>query len=75
MMYLRLAMVRNPQMLNEFEKADCRGRPADYRCNLAIFEALFAEAAALGIFPLKDLLEGIAVDIRLARAINVRTSA
>jgi hypothetical protein len=35
-----------------------------------IVEALYKEAVALGVFPLKDSLEGLEVDIRIARGIN-----
>jgi hypothetical protein len=42
---------------------------------LRIFEALYEEAKQLGVFPLKDPLEGIEVDIRLARALNARKVA
>ena len=37
---------------------------------MLIAEALYEEARALGVFPLKDSLDGIEVDIRLARALN-----
>jgi hypothetical protein len=33
-------------------------------------EALYKEAVALGAFPLKDSLEGLEVDIRIAKVIN-----
>jgi hypothetical protein len=45
-------------------------RPMSYLANLRIFEALFREARALGAFPLRDRLEGIEVDIALAKAIR-----
>ena len=35
-----------------------------------IVEALYEEAVALGVFPLKDSLEGLEVDIRIAKVIN-----
>jgi hypothetical protein len=38
--------------------------------NFRIVEALYREAVALGVFPPKDPLEGIEVDIRVARAVN-----
>ena len=50
--------------------------PADHRANIRLFEAMFAEAKALGIFPPKDPLAGIEVDIRIAKAVNsVRSSS
>jgi hypothetical protein len=35
-----------------------------------IVEALYEEAVALGTLPLKDPLEGLEVDIRIAKVIN-----
>ena len=35
-----------------------------------IVEALYEEDVALGVFPLKDSLEGLEVDIRIAKVIN-----
>ena len=45
-------------------------RPVDYTQNLRIVEALRQEAVALGVWPPADPLEGIEVDIRLARILN-----
>ena len=44
--------------------------PADFQRNQAIFWALWAEAVQLGVFPGEDLLEGLDVDIRVAKALN-----
>lgn len=68
-------MVRNPRTLDAFEKALANQEPPDHARNLRLFEALFHEAWVMGAFPLQDPLEGIDVDIRLARALNVRTPA
>jgi hypothetical protein len=64
-------MVRNPELLREFDKEWIRGSPPDYRFNLHIVEAMLREAEHLGAFPPRDPLEGIEVDIRVARALNV----
>lgn len=47
-----------------------RSRKVDYEENLKIFEALYREAISLGVLPLKDPLEGLEVDIMMARVIN-----
>ncbi len=65
-------MVKRSALLDAFEKEQIRQNKADYRENLKIFEALYREAQALGVFPLEDPLEGIDVDIRLAKALHVR---
>lgn len=66
-------MIKRSEMVAAFEKEQIRQNKADYRENMRIFAALYQEAVALGIFPLEDPLEGIEVDVRLARALNVRT--
>ncbi len=65
-------MMRRPELVALFEAELARREPLDHRRNLAVFEALFREARALGVLPGIDLLEGLDVDIRLARALNVR---
>ena len=67
-------MLRRSPLLDEFEESQAR-RKCDHARNLRIASALLEEAWAMGIFPLKDPLEGIEVDIKYARAIRVRRSA
>lgn len=62
-------MMRN----NEFQKFEMellRKEKLDIKRNFKIAEALYREAVALGIIPFKNPLDGIEVDIRIARAIN-----
>lgn len=68
-------MIRNAKLLKEFEREEIRKRKPDYFQNLRIFESLYEEAKHLGIFPLQDPLEGIDVDINLAKALNVQKPA
>ncbi len=44
-------MVKRSALLDAFEKEQIRQNKADYRENLKIFEALYREAQALGVFP------------------------
>lgn len=67
---VRRIMLRRHPMLDAFEKEQMRKEPPDYFRNLRIFEALYEEARQLGVLPPADPLEGIEVDIRLARALN-----
>ena len=64
------AMIKNSKILKEFEKEDLRNQKNDYRHALEIFEALWKEGVTLGILPLKDPLEDIETDIRIARILN-----
>lgn len=68
-------MVRNRRLVEAFEKSLIRAEPPDYRQNVRIVEGLYREACLLGVWPRNEPLEGIEVDIRLARVVNVRTSA
>ncbi len=53
-----------------FEEELIRREKPDLKRNLKIVEALYQEAVSLGVFPLKDPLEGLEVDIRIAKVIN-----
>jgi hypothetical protein len=63
-------MIKNPEMLRKFEKEDLRNQKSDYLQALKIFEALWNEGVTLGVLPLKDPLENIETDIRIARILN-----
>lgn len=58
------------QGFEAFEKDLIRREKPDLKRNLKIVEALYQEAVELGVFPLKDPLEGLEVDIRIAKVIN-----
>ena len=64
-------MIKNAAMLREFEDALSReeGRlPFDHA--MRIFTSMWNEAKGLGIVPFKDPLEGIEVDIKIAKVLN-----
>lgn len=62
-------MIRRNPLLDEFERAQERRKP-DHARNLQIVNGLLEEAWTLGVFPLKNPLEGIEVDIEYARALR-----
>jgi len=64
--------IRNPSIVRSFEHALARREPADYIRSLRIFEAMYCMARTLGVIPLRDALEGIDVDVRLAGILNAR---
>ena len=68
-------MIKHPELVAAFENTLVRTTPADFFQNLKIIEALYREACLLGVFPLRNPLEGIEVDLRLAKVLNVRTTA
>ena len=63
-------MIKDKKYLQEFEKEIIRSRKADIANNIRIVEALYKEAVSLGVFPLKNPLEGIEVKIKIAKVIN-----
>ncbi|MEM3112480.1 MAG: hypothetical protein QXY90_05520 [Candidatus Anstonellales archaeon] len=63
-------MIKNKAILEEFETNLIRSTKADYQRNLKIFEGMLEEALFLKVLPMKNPLEGIEVDIKIARVIN-----
>jgi hypothetical protein len=65
-------MVKNPKLLEKFERELLKKEKLSYIENLKIFDSLLKEAIALGILPLKNPLDGIEVDIKIAKILNSR---
>ncbi len=62
-------MIRHDEF-QKFEIEMLRNEKLNIKKKFKIMEALYKEAIALGVLPLKDSLEGLEVDIRIARVIN-----
>jgi len=62
-------MIRQDEF-QKFEIEILRNEKLDVKKKFKIVEALYKEAVALGALPLKDPLEGLEVDIRVAKVIN-----
>lgn len=65
-------MITRPDLVAAFEMEQIRNTPPDFERSLRIVEGLYELARMLGALPTKNPLEGIEVDIRVARALNVR---
>jgi len=63
-------VIRNPKRIQRLEKELLRRDRTDIAKNFRMVDAMFQEAVALGILPLRDPLEGLEVPIRIARAVN-----
>lgn len=63
-------MIKDKELLERFNREQFRNKKYSYQDALKIFEALWQEAKDLGILPLKNPLEEIDSDMRIARAIN-----
>ena len=66
-------MLKRADLIEAFEKELMRREPPNHLHNLRIVEALFEHARRVGALPAEDPLDGIEVDVRLARIINVRS--
>jgi hypothetical protein len=62
-------MLKNAHMMEEFEREWIRRRRPSLRENLKIVEMLLREALQISRFP-RDPLDGIEIDIKVARAVN-----
>jgi hypothetical protein len=63
-------MIKNREYLEAFEDQLAAEEKVDFFKNLEIYEALWRQAVALGIFPLKDPYDGVEDDIRLAKILS-----
>lgn len=54
----------------EFEKEKLAKEKLDINQKFRILDALYEEAVCLGVFPLKDPLDGIDIDVNIAKVVN-----
>ena len=64
------SMIKNREYLGAFEDRLAAEEKVDFFKNLKIYEALWNQAVALGILPLKDPYDGVEDDIRLAKILS-----
>jgi len=67
-------MVRNKHKLNKFYQKVIEEENISHKKALSIYEALHKEAVSLGIINSENILDGLEVDLRIAKAINGLTS-
>jgi hypothetical protein len=63
-------MIINTDKLKEFERSEISREDISYADALVIFEGLRREAVSLGVFSCENILEGLDVDIRIAKGVN-----
>jgi len=61
---------KNPDILEQLEREVIKKEKLSFRQALSIFEAMWEEGVSLGVLPPADPLEGIDVDIKIARILN-----
>jgi len=63
-------MTRRNAILEEFERDLVARDPLTYEQKMRIYEGMWNEAVSLGVLPPADPLEGIEVDIKVAKTLN-----
>ena len=64
-------MIKNRERLRQFENDLIRSEEKmPFLKALKIFESLWEEGYALGVLPLKNPMEGIETDIKIAKVLN-----
>jgi len=63
-------MVKDKTTLNRFYKRLAGREKISYHKAVAIYEALYREAVSLGVIPAHNRLEGLEVNIRMAKIIH-----
>ena len=63
-------MIQNRHKLDEFQRKLDAEESLSYREALVIYERLHKEAVSLGVINSKNILDGLEVDLRIAKAIN-----
>jgi len=63
-------MIQDRVKLNKFYQRLIKEENISYKEALSIYEALHKEAVSLGVISSENILEGLEVDLRIAKAIN-----
>lgn len=63
-------MIRNTARLTEFNRRLAEQEKFTYSEALRLYEGLYNEAVSLGAINSENILEGLEVDLRIARALN-----
>jgi hypothetical protein len=64
-------MIKNSAIVKNFEDEFIKNQgKLSYDQSLRLFNSMWQEAVILGVFPLKDPLEGLEADLRIARVLN-----
>lgn len=63
-------MIKNHNKYKEFKDTWIANEKVDFEKNQKIYEWMYNEAVELKVIPLKNPLEGIDTDIRIAKVVN-----
>jgi hypothetical protein len=63
-------LIKNVHLVEHMEKNFISKQRLSYKQSLKIFESMWNEGLKFGILPSKEPLEGIDVDIKIAKVLN-----
>jgi len=63
-------MITNPRILRKFESEIQRKEKINISKNFRIVDALYDEAVTLGAIPMRNQLDGLEIDIKIAKVVN-----
>jgi hypothetical protein len=63
-------LIKNIKIIEHMEKDFISKQKLSYKKSMQIFEAMWNEGIRLNILPPKERLEGIDVDIKIAKVLN-----
>lgn len=63
-------MIKNKRKLAQFYEALIKKEKLSYKQALSIYEALHREAVSLGVINSRNILEGLELDLKIARTIH-----
>ena len=63
-------MIKNYKIVQKFEEELIKKEKVNLIKNFQIMDAMYKEARALGVIPLKDPLDGWGIDAKIALVVN-----
>jgi len=63
-------MIKNRKIVQKFEEELIKKEKVNLIKNFQIMDAMYKEARALGVIPMKDPLNGWGIDVKIALVVN-----
>ena len=63
-------MIKNRKIVQKFEEELIKKEKVNLIKNFQIMDAMYKEARALGVIPMKDPLDGCGIDAKIALVVN-----
>ena len=63
-------MIKNYKKIQKLERELIKKEKANLAKNFRLIEAMYDEAVELGIIPMKNPLDGLEIDIKIAEVVN-----